>query len=83
MSNSLADMRPELVREWSEKNEIKPTEVSVGSHKKVLWKCKHGHEWEASVKSYFFDSFIYLILHKKLIPFILRYKGQLHTACTN
>jgi len=39
------------VQEWSEKNEIKPTEVSIGSHKKVIWKCKQGHEWEASIKS--------------------------------
>ncbi len=45
MSNSLAAMRSELVQEWSEKNEIKPTEVSVVSHKKVIWKGKHDHEF--------------------------------------
>lgn len=49
--NDLATLKPELVQEWSKKNKIKPTEVFSGSHKKVLWKCKHGHEWEASVKS--------------------------------
>lgn len=49
--NDLATLKPELVQEWSEKNEIKPTEVSIGSHKKVMWKCRHGHEWEASIKS--------------------------------
>lgn len=49
--NDLATLKPELMQEWSEKNEIKPTEVSVGSHKKIIWKCKHGHEWEASIKS--------------------------------
>lgn len=49
--NDLATLKPELAQEWSEKNEIKPTEVSVGSHKKVLWQCRFGHEWEASVKS--------------------------------
>jgi len=49
--NDLATLKPELVQEWSEKNKIKPTEVSVGSHKKVIWKCKQGHEWEASIKS--------------------------------
>ena len=32
MSNSLAEVHPELVSEWSEKNKIKPTEVSIGSH---------------------------------------------------
>lgn len=49
--NDLATLKPLLAQEWSEKNELKPTEVSVASHKKVIWKCKHGHEWEASVKS--------------------------------
>lgn len=39
------------MQEWSEKNEIKPTEVSIGSHKKVIWICRYGHEWEAGVKS--------------------------------
>ena len=51
MSNSLAAVHPELIVEWSKKNEIKPTEVTVGSHKKVIWKCRLGHEWTASVKS--------------------------------
>ena len=51
MNNSLAEVHPELVSEWSEKNKIKPIEVSIGSHKKVIWRCKKGHEWEAAVKS--------------------------------
>lgn len=49
--NDLATLKPELAHEWSQKNKVKPTEVSPGSHKKVVWRCKHGHEWEASVKS--------------------------------
>ena len=49
--NALATLEPELARQWSKKNKLKPTQVSLGSHKKVIWKCKHGHEWEASVKS--------------------------------
>ena len=49
--NDLATVKPELAQEWSEKNEILPTEVSVASHKKVIWRCKHGHEWEAVIKS--------------------------------
>ena len=51
MNNSLSVVHPELIVEWSKKNEIKPTEVTVGSHKKVIWKCRLGHEWTASVKS--------------------------------
>ncbi len=49
--NDLATLRPQLAQEWSQKNKLKATQVSVASHKKVLWKCKLGHEWEASVKS--------------------------------
>lgn len=49
--NDLATLKPELAQEWSKKNEIKPSEVSIGSHKKVIWRCRHGHEWEASIKS--------------------------------
>ena len=48
MNNSLTEVHPELVSEWSEKNKIKPTEVSIGSHKKVIWRCEKGHEWEAA-----------------------------------
>ena len=49
--NDLATLEPLLVKQWSKKNKIKPTEVSIGSHKKVIWRCKKGHEWEAAVKS--------------------------------
>ena len=49
--NDLNTLKPELASEWSEENEIKPTEVSIGSHKKAMWKCKLGHEWIATVKS--------------------------------
>ena len=41
--NDLATLEPLLVKQWSEKNKIKPTEVSIGSHKKVIWRCKKGH----------------------------------------
>ena len=51
MNNSLSAVHPELMVEWSKKNEIKPTEVTAGSHKKVIWKCRLGHEWIASVKN--------------------------------
>lgn len=48
----LATTHPELLAEWSyERNTILPTEVSMGSQKKVWWKCKHGHSWEATVNN--------------------------------
>ena len=34
--NDLSTLKPGLASEWSKKNEIKPTEVTVGSHKKVM-----------------------------------------------
>ena len=49
--NDLATLEPLLVKQWSKKNKIKPTDVSIGSHKKVIWRCEKGHEWEAAVKS--------------------------------
>ena len=49
--NDLATLEPLLVKQWSKKNKIKPTEVSIGSHKKVIWRCEKGREWEAAVKS--------------------------------
>ena len=50
--NDLATKYPEIAAEWSTKNlPLKPTMVSAGSHKKVIWVDKLGHEWTASVKS--------------------------------
>ena len=42
---------PNLMDEWDwEKNAlISPATLSVGSKQKVWWKCKKGHEWEASI----------------------------------
>ena len=40
--NDLATLEPLLVKQWSKKNKIKPTEVSIGSHKKVIWRCEKG-----------------------------------------
>ena len=47
---SLAEHNPELVEEWDfEKNiDITPESISYGSAKKVHWKCKEGHTWEAT-----------------------------------
>lgn len=45
--NDLATTNPELLDEWDyEKNSISPSEVKIGSGKKVWWKCTLGHSWE-------------------------------------
>jgi hypothetical protein len=44
--NDLATTHPELAAQadgWD------PTTLIAGSHKKVGWKCKHGHNWNAAV----------------------------------
>lgn len=47
--NSFANKFPELLKEWHEKNEFKPSQVTAGSKKKILWKCENNHEWEATI----------------------------------
>ncbi|MFH6770042.1 zinc-ribbon domain-containing protein [Gaetbulibacter aquiaggeris] len=53
--NSLAEVNPELALEWhpTKNGNLTPFEVSLGTHKKVWWKCDMGndHEWESSVKN--------------------------------
>ena len=52
MNNSLAEVHPELVSEWSEKNlPLTPDDITFGSNKKVWWRGACGHEWQASVKA--------------------------------
>ena len=51
MNNSLAEVHPELITEWSEKNlPLTPDDITFGSNKKVWWKGTCGHEWQTSVK---------------------------------
>ena len=48
--NDLASVRPELVDEWSSENEpLKPNNVNAASHRKVKWKGKCGHSWNAFI----------------------------------
>ena len=51
--NDLSTTHPELANEWSqEKNgDLKPDMFTYGSDIKVWWRCKYGHEWQASINS--------------------------------
>lgn len=50
--NNLAVQYPDLVREYSSRNELPPDKVVVGSHQRVWWKCETcGHEWQAVIYS--------------------------------
>ena len=48
--NDVATTHPELCKEWDfEKNgDLKPSDITYGSTKKVWWKCQYGHEWQAT-----------------------------------
>lgn len=51
--NDLNIKFPDIAKQWNyEKNgDLKPTQVTYGSGKKVWWKCNYGHEWEASINN--------------------------------
>lgn len=50
--NDLATTRPDLLKEWDyEKNDVTPQEVMKGTSKKVWWKCKEGHSYEAKLNN--------------------------------
>jgi len=51
--NSLQTLNSELAKQWhpTKNDSLTPNDVTAGSNKKVWWKCKEGHEWEATVKS--------------------------------
>ncbi|HHD2751341.1 TPA: zinc-ribbon domain-containing protein [Clostridium perfringens] len=53
IDKSLARINPELAKEWhpSKNGEVTPEILGHGSHKKVWWKCKKGHEWQANIYS--------------------------------
>ena len=47
----LLTVNPKLAREWDNEvnGELKPTDVTAGSRKKVGWKCEKGHKWLATI----------------------------------
>lgn len=53
--NDLATLRKDLLSDWdfeSNQDIVSPTEVTIGSNKKVFWKCQTcSHEWQATVHS--------------------------------
>lgn len=47
----LLTTHPEIVKEWSDKNNINPIEISAGSNQKIIWECELRHEWTISPNS--------------------------------
>ena len=52
MGNTITEVHPELIVEWSERNSpLRPSDITYGSNKLVWWIGRCGHEWQASPKS--------------------------------
>lgn len=66
--NDLATTNPGLAKEVSPNSEIKATEVTSGSKKKLLWKCSNGHEWLATVGSRYNGIGCPYCSNKKVLP---------------
>ena len=53
LSNSLLVLNPQLAKQWhpTKNNNLKPSEVTPGSAKKVWWQCDKAddHEWQTAV----------------------------------
>ena len=50
---SLAVKFPEIASQWNyyKNGNLKPTELSYGSTKKIWWICSKGHEWQVSINA--------------------------------
>ena len=50
---SITETHPHLLTEWhpTKNKNISPHQISFGSHESIWWVCKHGHEWQAQLKS--------------------------------
>ena len=51
--NNLLVKFPKIAKEWhpTKNKPLTPDKFTSGSNKKVLWKCKKGHEWDARIAS--------------------------------
>ena len=51
--NDFATRFPDIAAQWHPTNNgaFQPDQVAPGSHRKAWWRCKAGHEWQASVTS--------------------------------
>ena len=51
--NDLATLHPDIAAQWDDalNGALTPEMVTVGSHKRVWWRCSEGHTWKAAVYS--------------------------------
>lgn len=62
-------MRPELVKEWSEKNyPLTPDCVPFGSNKLYWWRGSCGHEWQTSAKARSYGEGCPICSNARIVP---------------
>ena len=51
--NDLATLKPKVAEQWhpTMNSGLRPEDVTLGSNKKVWWKCREGHVWQAAIYS--------------------------------
>ena len=51
--NDLGTLQPKVAEQWHPtlNGELRPEDVTLGSNKKVWWRCRDGHVWQAAVFS--------------------------------
>ena len=67
--NDLETLNPKLASEWhpNKNGELAPKDVTVGSKKKIWWKCPKGHEWIASITNRYKGSGCPYCVSKKVL----------------
>lgn len=67
--NDLATLAPEIALEWSVRNlPVTPSMVGAGSHKKMYWIGKCGHEWSAPIRDRVRGAGCPYCSHNRLLP---------------
>ena len=51
--NDFESLCPDIAAEWhpTKNGVLEPFDFTIGSHEKVWWQCKNGHEWQAVIKN--------------------------------
>lgn len=51
--NDLATLNPTVASDWhpTKNGDLKPSDVTISSGRKVWWLCEHGHAWYASINN--------------------------------
>jgi DNA-directed RNA polymerase subunit RPC12/RpoP len=49
----LASLHPDLAKQWHPRRNrpLNPTNIGIGSNRRVWWRCDKGHQWQTTVQS--------------------------------